>query len=115
MNISLKKMLPLLENEQLEELTTVLLETENKQYKDVRLRDVLPFIGDSTIDKVLFTLIERQEEYQYVLPFVSNQTLQQLVEKGIQGEIDIDFDQIYPFLSNEDIGFLFQKAMEKEN
>lgn len=114
MNISLKKMLPLLEDEQLDELTAVLLETENKEYKDVRLKDILPFINDSTIEKVLFTLIRHQEEYTYVLPFASDQTMHSMVEKGISGEIDVDFDQIYPFLSDSDIQLLFKKAMEKE-
>lgn len=114
MNISLKKMLPILDDEQLEELTSILLEAENKKYKDISLKDLLPFIDDSVIDKVLFTLMQRQEEYTYVLPFVSDETMHNLTLKIISGEIDIDLDPLYPFLSDKDIKLLFKKAIEKD-
>lgn len=113
MEINLKKMLPMLEDEQLNELVDRVLNSETKEYKGVSLNNILPFLSDEKVDEILYLLITKKESVRTLLPFVSEETLHDVVEKALNDELEIDLDVFYPFLSDEDIQLIFKKAISE--
>lgn len=112
--MNIKKMLPFLDDEDLEELANRILDSDENEFKGVTISEVLPFLDDDVVDKMFFKAILNNKDYKKFLPFVSEEALHTLVVKYFNGEIEnIDVDEIYPFLDEDDIKYIFRKFMEK--
>lgn len=140
MTINLKKIIPFLDDEDLKDLIGKVLESENQEYNGVTVDNLLPFLDDEDVDQLLqkysddgkdytrllpfasdkkisslfITRIEQHKSIKDLLPFVDDSALHELVIKLVQGEeIDINFDEILPFLEDEDIKLVFKYVMGK--
>ena len=112
--MNIKKMLPFLDDEDLEELASEILDSDENEFKGVTINEVLPFLDDEIVDRMFFKAISNNKEYKKFLPFVSEEALHTLVVKYFNDEIEnIDIDEIYPFLDEDDIKYIFKKFMKK--
>ena len=75
--------------------------------ENVDLCDMIPFLSQKLIDDML--LSQANEINSDILPFVSEEGLHKLVLKYVQDPtLQIDVDELYPFLSEKDISLLFK-------
>jgi hypothetical protein len=140
MSMNIKKMLPFLEEEELDALAKKIIDSPDKNYKGITIQNILPFLEDETIDVLLKDAVSKNEDYhQYLpfasdevidemflvaakngqpyssfLPFVSDECLSKLIDEYIHGTFEIDIDKLYPFLEDDDIRKLFKHELNKD-
>ena len=137
---NLKKMIPFLDDEELELLVDKILESEEGIYKNVTIKDLLPFLDEDLIEKAFKSDINKNKDvsfyfpflddefyddivsrmlenkkiddkfYSY-LPYLSEEILSKIVDSYLKDEIDLDINRVYPFLSDEDIRKIFRKSI----
>jgi hypothetical protein len=82
------------------------------------LTTFLPFISGETTN-ALYTFVDEQGgihnglSLSNLMPFVSDEALDQLVNSYLNGELDIDLDILLPFLSKEQVRKVFTYEMNK--
>lgn len=138
---NLKKMIPFLEDEELEELANKIIESETKEFKGVTINDLLPFLDYDYIGKIVKSLDISDARVTSYLPFMDDNDIDELVLKAAKisplpssfysmlpfasdecldevvklidlNESEVDIDKLYPFLSDEGIKTLFKKMMK---
>ena len=82
---------------------------------DLSFVELLPFMVEEDVDGLLLSAIEKKENYIELIPFASDRVLHRIVDEYISGELDVDMDQFYPFLDDEDIRKVFKHVMEKDD
>ena len=140
MTINLKKIIPFLDDDDLKELIEKILASDNQEYNGISIEELLPFLDEEDVDKMLLNYSDNEKNYRMILPFASEEkigelflkrieqkkpikdllpfvndsTLHDLVVKLLNGqEMEVDFDDIYPFLDDEDIKLVFSHLMGK--
>lgn len=138
--INLKRMIPFLDDEELELLVDKILESEEGIYKNVTIKDLLPFLDEDLIEKAFRTDLNKNKDvsfyfpflddefyddivskmlenkkiddkfYSY-LPYLSEEILSKIVDSYLKDEIDLDINRVYPFVSDEDIRKIFRKSI----
>lgn len=112
--MNLITMLPFLEDEQLEKLLEKIMQSSDGEWKGITLPVLLPLLSDSVIERLMMEAAGRGEKVTVYAPFASSETLHKLTVEYVEGRIRVDMDSLYPFLVDEDIKLLFQKAMDEE-
>lgn len=79
----------------------------------INLCEVMPFLSQKLIDELFLNQAGGKIKCD-VLPFVSDKALHELVLKYAENpDLEIDIDQLYPFLSDKDISLLFKAYLKK--
>ena len=112
---SLKKLLPFLKDEELFNLLNKVLSSENLIYQDVKLRNILPFLDEEDLDQTFVSLLKEGREILEFLPFVSQQTLKNIVELYCLDRLDykININQFIPYIDEDSITMLYKKLTKK--
>jgi len=107
---SLKKLLPFLEEAELEDLLGKVLASENYRYQDVELRNLLVFLDQSKVDELFIEELKKKHDVTMFLPFVNHETLKNIVELYCTNklEYEIDVSKFAPFLDADDIKLLYR-------
>ena len=107
---SLKKLITFLDDNELKDLLTKVLTSEGNRYKDVELKDLFAYLPITSIDEIFLERLKKGEEITYFLPFVSHETLKNLVELYCNDKLDysLDINKIALFLDKDDISLLYQ-------
>ncbi len=74
----------------------------------VDIGELLPFMDQDSADRCFRYAAGRDENWQVYLPFVSEDALHRLLKDYIAGRIQISFDEIYPYMDEDDIRTLFR-------
>lgn len=111
---NIASMLPFLEEEEVNELAKRILESENGEWKGVKIDSVLPFLSDNIVDELCLKSIEKGKGYEKFLPFLSNEGMHGIVMDVIEGRRNIELNAMYPFMDEEDIKRVFYFYLEKE-
>lgn len=98
-----------------EEGIRALVRAAKKGEIDLPFVELLPFMEEEDVDGLLLSAIEKKENYIELIPFASDRVLHRIVDEYISGELDVDMDQFYPFLDDEDIRKVFQHVMQKDD
>lgn len=108
-------MLPFLEDEELALLAKKIMESDTGEYKGVSLDEVLPFLDEDVVDEAFLYQVQKGQDYRSLLPFVSEEALHKLAVKYVRDEliVDIDMDELYPFMDDDDIRLIFRHELEK--
>lgn len=114
MSHELRKMLPFLGAEEIDMLANKILESEEEEWKGFRLNDLFPFMSTALIDKMFLEEVEAGKDYGRFLPFISGRVMHKIVEDVIAGKRELNLDQMYPFMSNEDMKKVFYYYLDKE-
>lgn len=81
--------------------------------ENITLDGMMPFLSQKLVDD-LFLSQANKELNAKALPFVSEEALHQLVVKYIdEPNLEIDIDELYPFLSAQDISLLFKAYLSR--
>ncbi|NMA06021.1 MAG: hypothetical protein GX931_06615 [Acholeplasmataceae bacterium] len=103
----LLKILPFLDKEEKKEIVKEIL-SDSEYFEGIKLVVIMPFLDEEDCDKIFMHQVKKDDKnLQSLLPFVSEGLLEELVNKYINGEIDMNMDMLYPFLKVEDIKKIF--------
>ncbi len=103
----LLKILPFLDKEEKKEIVKEIL-SDSEYFEGIKLVVIMPFLDEEDCDKIFMHQVRKDDKnLQSLLPFVSEGLLEELVDKYINGEIDMNMDMLYPFLKVEDIKKIF--------
>lgn len=81
--------------------------------ENVDLSNMMPFLSQKLVDDLFLSQADKEINVD-VLPFVSEEALHRLVVKYAENpDIEMDIDELYPFLSAKDISLLFQTYLKK--
>jgi hypothetical protein len=111
--MNIKKMIPFLEDEELAALAEKIAESPDGTYQGVTFKDLLPFLDEEDVDKVMVALYAKGKDITCCYPFASDEGLSELVDEIVKGEkSDLNLRALIPFLEDEDISKLSQKVIE---
>jgi hypothetical protein len=110
---NIKKMLPFLEEEQLEELAQK-MEENNGEYKELRLETLLPFMDDNYVNQLFLNRMQQGKPAHTLAPFVSDKVMDKMVDDCIEGRLSTDLSKLLPFLEEDTIGKLSAKLSHEE-
>ena len=111
-NNNLKKMLPFLDDEQLEELARK-IQDNNGEYKGLRLEVLLPFLDDAYIDQLFLSQLEKGEDACSFAPFVSDEVFNEMIKGCIDGRISVNLTKYLPFMDDDTIELLAEKVSDE--
>ena len=114
MKDELRKMLPFLGTAEIDMVAKNVLESEAEEWKGFRLNDLFPFMSTAVIDKMFLETVDAGKDYTRFLPFISGRAMHEIVEDVIAGKRELSLDQMYPFMSNEDMKRVFYYYLDKE-
>ena len=107
MNHELKKMLPFLEEEEIDKVAGKVMESGAEEWKGLRLNDLFPFMSTETIDKMFLETVDAGKSFSQFLPFISEEIMHEIVEEIVTRKREMNLDFMYPFMSDEDIKKVF--------
>lgn len=108
---SLKRLIPFLNDEELNDLLNKVLTSENHVYQDITLKNILPYLNEEDLDQIFVNKLKVGEDIKNFLPFVSQQTLKNIVELYCFDKLgyEIDVSQFANYLDDESINLLYKK------
>lgn len=71
-------------------------------------------MSTAVIDKMFLETVDEGKDYTRFLPFISSRVMHKIVEDVIAGKREMNLDQMYPFMSNEDMKKVFYYYLDKE-
>ena len=112
-DINLTSMLPFRDDDLLE-LTDKVLKNETGEYMGIELTTVLPFLSADKVEQLFFSQLEAGKNVSAFYPFLSKKTCHDITMSYLDGSLNIQMDNLYPFLPTEDIKTLFRAVLQKE-
>lgn len=113
--MDITKMLPFLEDEEVNELAKRILESENGEWKGIQISRVLPFLDSGIVEELCRKSMEKGQDYKTFLPYLSYKGMHEIVTDVLEGRLAIELDAMYPFMGKEDIKKVFYFYLEKED
>lgn len=111
----LLKILPFLSKEEKKEIVKEIL-SDSEYFEGIKLVVIMPFLDEEDCDKIFMHQVKKDsKDIQSLLPFVSEELLEELVDKYVNGEIEMNMDMLYPFLKVEEIKKIFFYELKQEN
>ena len=81
---------------------------------NVDLSDMMPFLSQKLIDEMFLSQAKNGEINEEALPFVSGDCLHELiVEYAENPDMNLNADELYPFLESKDVSLLFQTYLKR--
>ena len=111
MKINLKKMLLYFEDEELMEIYEKIAESPDGEFEGVTVHDIPTLIDD--VDELFFRAVEMGKDISEYLPYVSDEGFHKLIEGCVNDKYDVNLDDIYPFLPEEELKLLLKKLLNK--
>ena len=117
-DLSIEEILPFMNTADVDALFNQ-LRNENSEIEltltgeNVHLSDMMPFLSQQLIDDLFLSQAEKEINVDS-LPFVSEEALHKLVLKYAENpDLQINVDELYPFLSAKDISILFKTYLAR--
>ena len=81
--------------------------------ENVDLSGMMPFLSQKLVDDLFLSQADKEINVD-ALPFVSEEGLHKLVLKYVENpDLEMNVDELYPFLSAQDISLLFKTYLSK--
>lgn len=84
-------------------------------HNGLSLSNLMPFVDDHILDERFIISAKNGQIRKEMVPFVSDEALDQLVNSYLNGELDLDLDILLPFLSKEQVRKVFTYEMNKQS
>jgi hypothetical protein len=111
--MTLKTMIPFLDEEEVDELTEKIAASPDGEFQGVRMDEVLPFASEEGVDRMMLSLAKIGKNVAPCFPFASDEGLSQLVELIAKGDAKgIALEELLPFIDGDDVGKLAEKILE---
>ncbi|MGD9605703.1 MAG: hypothetical protein AB7V00_06120 [Bacilli bacterium] len=115
--MKLMQILPFLDDDNIHDLFQKIMK-DDESVKDLNLPMILPFLDEedaSDLFEKAFYSGNSKYDPMLIAPFVSEEKLGLIVDQYIEGKISSEkIDQLYPFLSREDLNRLFKHIIANE-
>lgn len=111
-DVPIKTVLPFLSNTQCEKLYKAV--SDNPQNYNVKLEEFFPFVSGVVMDNSFMQKISDGKLDTSLLPFVSEECLNKLVDDYCNGtlSVELNINALYPFLSDKAISRLFKAYLQ---
>lgn len=112
---NLKKLIPFLGKTELNDLLNKVLASPNQVFKDVELKDLLCFLENDAIDNLFIEQLKRGQNVDCFYPFVSDETLKNIVNLYCNDKLDyaIDIKKFALYLDDDDVKMLYNYMLKK--
>lgn len=110
----LEKLLPYLGEEEVNELAKRILGSEDRKWKGIGIKRILPFLNSDRVDELCQEAVEKGEDYKVFLPYLSGGKMHEMVAEVLEGGLAMELDAMYPFMNEADIRKVFYFCLEKE-
>jgi|GEM_PF-1367006 len=107
-------MLPFLDETQLDELADKVMAAPDSQYEGVRPIHLAPFLSTAKVDELFLSEVRKNGAYHGLVPFVSGQALEDMVDRCLASGGGIDVVSLAPFMDDGTVDKLFAKAVAGE-
>lgn len=113
-SIDLRGLFPFLEDEDLTKLLNFIL-AQGGSFGGVDGNDLLPFLDDDDIDKLFIAQVKNHDpRAKKTVAFASEDALHELVKEYVSHpEADLELDEFYPFMDEDDVRTLFKANLER--
>lgn len=104
----LVRILPFMDNEEIKELATQII---NEEVEGVRLVLLFPFLSNTDLDEIVNLLIEKKDakKLQHAIPFASSETVDKIYKAVQAGEIEgLKESFLFPFLGKDQLKSMFK-------
>ncbi len=111
-DLDLPSILPVMEEEDVDKLCEEL--TKNPEAaKKINLEALYPYASEEYVDKLFLNQVKQGNLDMEAVTFVSDDCLHEVVlEYAKNPDLDIDIDELYPYLDDEDITLLFRTYLK---
>lgn len=118
-NSELYDMLPYLDNEDLHEIVSSIIDArEGSPYKTLDIHELLPYLSETDVDLLLMKSVSDNNlilPLSEILPYASFKSLSSLVDEYVKGNYqNINMNEMYPYLESRDIKRVFQYFLSKK-
>lgn len=110
--MNIRKLLPFLDEESKQKLVESIL---NKEVTDIELVNVYPFLGIDALNDIYEKYLSKEYEIniKHLLPFLGKDKIEELYYKVVNQEItDLEVEAILPFLGREKIKKIFEEYLD---
>lgn len=106
----LKKILPVLDKKELEDLFQKVLSSDNLIYREIELKDILIYLDNEEIDNLFVDLLKQGKDVNAFYPFVSDETYKNIIELYCADKLpyQIDVKKMSLFLNKDSISLLYK-------
>jgi len=112
--MNLKSALPFLDDDELSDLAMKIAGSPDEVYQGVTLNDLLPFVDDEDVDRMMVEGFKKGNDVSRCYPFASDEGLSALVKEALKDDAPaIDLRRMLPFLEDDDIALISQKILAK--
>ena len=117
----LAKLLPFMEEAEIHEIAEKVI-AEDPEFKDVDLASLMPFMSEADLQALFEKSLALNDEnpdadgklYLDCVPYVGEEALSKLVDRYVEGGYQhIRMDNIYPYLSSQDVKRIFYYELKK--
>jgi len=111
--MELFKMVPHMNEEEIIDLTISIL---GHEVNEIDLAFVYPYISDKCMTAISDILIQNQQQeglYE-LLPFLSRSRIDELIEKSIKNNLEIDEAKVLPYLSEKMVKRIVNSVLEQK-
>ena len=111
--MKLTHILPFMETEELKELA---IKVVNEEVKGVKLMTLFPFLSRESLDEIVELLIQKGKgrEITSILPFASKKSVKRILEGIKDGSITgVKENFLYPFLGEEELKEMFDVLVKQ--
>lgn len=109
--IKINQLLPFLENNEIKRIYEAVL--ENPEKYDVNKKVFYPYLEEDTLYERFMKLIKENRVDLEMVNYLSEKTLDEIVDAYLRGEMEINIDNLYPYLSKQAIKKIFAFALDK--
>src|SRR5574344_1005238 len=100
MGIDIKKMLPFMEDEEIAELFKKIIDSENGEFKGIKLNRIAPFASEEVVSQAFIEAIKKGKDYVSLAPFVDDDVWEEVVKLLKEG-YKINLPPLYPFMEED--------------
>ncbi len=113
MGIDIKKMLPFMEDEEIAELFKKIIDSENGEFKGIKLNRIAPFASEEVVSQAFIEAIKKGKDYVSLAPFVDDDVWEEVVKLLKEG-YKINLPPLYPFMEEDCLQEIYKMAQSGE-
>lgn len=113
MGIDIKKMLPFMEDEEIAELFKKIIDSENGEFKGIKLNRIAPFASEEVVSEAFIEAIKKGKDYIGLAPFVDDDVWEEVIKLLKEG-YKINLPPLYPFMEDDSLQEIYEMVKSGE-
>lgn len=113
MGIDIKKMLPFMEDEEIAELFKKIIDSENGEFRGIKLNRIAPFASEEVVSEAFIEAIKKGKDYVSLAPFVDDDVWEEVIKLLKEG-YKINLPPLYPFMEDDSLQEIYEMVKSGE-